>query len=137
MFLLTEFCVATDERRQVLFFEQQSTHRHELLAAAQRRGQPYTSIRPLPRGIREVDGVSPGDAIRGPEYGLEGQYDLALGNPRGEVVDGEVPVPMTRVAETGYGAPLSALNNVRPFRTGPAIEARLHLFHMAHGVDFT
>lgn len=97
-----------DDQQQRLFSQQQSAHRQDLLAASQRRGEPYTSVRPLPRGLGELNGYIAGDAIGGVEYGMGGEYDLGLRSPRGAAVNGEATRPVRR-------APLSALNNVRPF----------------------
>ena len=97
-----------------LFMQQQSRQRQGDLAAAQRRGQPYTSILPLPRGTSNTAGTHMFDPAHTADYeSFRGQ---------GTAEGGIGSRPSSRVPSAGYGGHLSALYNVRPFNDGPPAE---------------
>ena len=94
-----------------LFLQQQSRQRQGDLAAAQRRGQPYTSILPLPRGTSNTTGFDPAHAADYESFRGQGTAEEGIGSR-----------PSSRVHSVGYSGHLSALNNVRHFNDGPPAE---------------
>lgn len=113
--------VAGDYQRN-LFVQQQARQRQGDLAAAQRRGQPYTSILPLPRGTSNTTGTYPFDAAQAADYGPQDQFNAFRGQGIADVYPTLESRPPSWARSEGYGGHLSALNNVRYFNDGPPTE---------------